>query len=328
MKNLSMSTSFVGQISIPPNLLAIDGITRSGKFWLAELISYFEGTDLVLHEPVLDFISIKAYYDELDKTSATDLLRNIVSHKCFITLIGRNLNTRLEDSSSIYHHPRRAVFLDRVHQMRDAGFEKLKKVNFDEVTFPMVTHDWLSVWGIQANAFPAMKLIRVERNPIDLAYAWYETGIGLKEMAFSHRFTKDGKSVPWFANGFYQSFKTQSEVDRIINSIAHLFDTALPVMNGLRNSPSENILITTYERLGEDIRTEVERISSYIGLRPIPEMVGFLATQEKKGRSKKIINEARVTKLKSLKETASSGSFQKLLDLSERYEVFQKSIGM
>ena len=323
-----MSNSFVGQISVPPNLLAIDGITRSGKFWLAELISYFEGTDLVLHEPVLDFISIKAHYGELDKTSATDLLRNIVSHKCFITLIGRNLNTRLEDSSSIYHHPRRAVFLNRVHQMRDAEFEKLKTVNFDEVTFPMVTHDWLSVWGIQANAFPAMKLIRVERNPIDLAYAWYDTGIGLKEMAFSHRYTRDGKSVPWFASNFYKNFENQSEVDRIINSIAHLFDTALPVMNGLRNSLGENILVTTYERLGEDIRTEVERISSYIGLRPIPEMVGFLATQEKKGRSKKIVHEARVTKLKSLKETASSGSFQRLLDLAERYEVFQKSIGI
>jgi hypothetical protein len=322
-----MNNSFVGQISIPPNLLAIDGITRSGKFWLAELITYFEGMEPVLHEPALDFISIKAHYGELDKTSAVGLFRNIVSHKCFITSIGRNLNTRLDDSSSIYHHPRRADFLNRVHQRRDAEFEKIKTVNFDEVTYPMLAHDWLSVWGVQANALPAMKLIRVERNPIDLAYAWYDTGIGLKEMAFSHRFTRDSKSVPWFASDFYQSFETQSEVDRIINSISHLFDTALPVMNSLLNSAGGNLLVTTYDRLGEDMRTEVERISSHIDLQPIAEMRGFLATQEKKGRSKLAVDEARVTKLESLKAMASHDSFEKLLDLAERYEIFAKTIG-
>lgn len=323
-----MNNAFVGHISIPPNLLAIDGITRSGKFWLAELITYFEGMELVLHEPVLDFISIKAHYGELEKTSSVDLFRNIVSHKCFTASIGRGLNTRLDDSSSIYRHPRRAVFLNRVHQMRDAEFEKLKTVNFNEATYPMLAHDWLSVWGIQAEALPAMKLIRVERNPIDLAYAWYDTGIGLNGMAFSHRFAWDGMSVPWFARDFARDFDGQSDVDRIINSVAHLFDTAVPVMNGLLGSNGGNLLVTSYERLGEDMQTEVERISSHIGLRALPEMRGFLATQEKKGRSKKIVDEARVTKLESLKETASHSSFQKLLDLAERYEIFQKTIGI
>lgn len=321
-----MSNSFVGQISIPPNLLAIDGITRSGKFWLAELITYFEGMEPVLHEPVLDFISIKAHYGELDKTSAVDLFRNIVSHKCFITSIGRNLNTRLDDSSSIYRHPRRADFLNRVHQMRGAEFEKIKTVNFDEVTYPMLAHDWLSVWGVQAAALPAMKLIRVERNPIDLVYAWYDTGIGLKEMVFAHRFTKDGKSVPWFANDFCENFESQSEVDRIINCIAHLFDTAFPVMNDLLNSADGNLLVTSYERLGEDMSAEVERISSHIGLRPIPQMTGFLATQEKKGRSRLIVDEARTRKLESLKAMTSRDSFAKLQTLVERYKEFARTI--
>jgi hypothetical protein len=324
---MSMSNSFVGQISIPPNLLAIDGITRSGKFWLAELITYFEGMEPVLHEPVLDFISIKAHYGELDKTSAVDLFRNIVSHKCFITSIGRNLNTRLDDSSSIYRHPRLAVFLNRSHQMRDTEFEKLKTVNFDVVCYPILAHDCLSVWGVQADAFPAMKLIRVERNPIDLAYAWYDTGIGLKDMAFSHRFTWDDQSIPWFAMDFARDFESQSEVDRIINSIAYLFDTAIPETNALLNSSGGNLLVTTYERLGEDMRAEVDRISSHIGLRPIPEMGGFLATQEKKGRSKLVVDDARTRKLESLKTMASRDGVKKLLALAERYEIFAREIG-
>lgn len=322
----SMSNSYVGQISIPPNLLAIDGITRSGKFWLAELITYFEGMEPVLHEPVLDFISIKAHFGELEKTSAIDLFRNIVSHKCLITSIGRGLNTRLADSSSIYRHPRREVFLNRVHQMRGTEFENVKVVDFGKVTYPILAHDWMSVWGVQAAALPAMKIIRVERNPIDLAYAWHDTGIGLKEMAFSHRYLLDGKSLPWFARDFGRDFEVQTEADRIINSISYLFDAASSAMDGLLKSGKGTLLITSYERLGGCLRTEVERISSHIGLRPLPEMEGYLATQSQKGRTRPILDEARARKLELLKSVASRVGFEKLLDLADRYERATKDV--
>lgn len=322
-----MNNSFVGQDSIPPNLLAIDGITRSGKFWLAELVTYFEGMEPVLHEPALDFISIKAHFGELEKSGAAELFRNIVSHKCFITSLGRNLNTRLGDSSSIYRHPRREVFLNRAHQIRDAEFEKVKVVDFSKVTYPLLAHDWMSVWGVQADALPDMKLIRVERNPVDLVYAWLDTGIGLKDMAFSHRFLLDGKSLPWFARDFGHGFEGLVEVDRIIGSIAFLFDSALPAIQRQLDSTDGTLLVTSYERLGSNLLEEVERISSHLGLRPLPEMEGFVATQSRKGREKAALDDARAGKLEKLKLIASRDGLDQLLDLANRYEIFARTIG-
>ena len=308
------------------NFFAIDGITRSGKFWLSELATYFERVEPVMHEPILDFISIKSYFGELEKASSIDIFRTALTYRCFATLIGRNLNTRFADSSSIYNHPRKSVFLNRTNLLTHAESENLKKPSFDEVVFPLLTHDWLSIWGVQLEAFPTMKLIRIERNPIDLVYAWYETSIGLNEMAFSHRFEKDGKSVPWFARSFYNNFESQSDVDRIIHSIGYLFDTSQSQIKSLLKNSSGNLLVTTYERLGDDMKTEAERISAYLKLLPIPEMSGFLSTQEKKGRSKLVLDKLRESKLESLKPLASAESFELLLDLAERYEVFVKSI--
>lgn len=322
-----MSNYFIGNISIPPHLIGIDGITRSGKFWLGDLITYFEGVEPVIHEPTLDYISIKAYYGELDKAAATELIKNIVSYKCFSSSIGRNLNFRLGDSSSVYNHPRRSELLNRVHQLRDATYEKLKPMRFEEACYPVLAHDWLSVWSVQAQALPGMKMIRVERNPIDLVYAWYETGIGRNDMAFSHRYICDGRSLPWFAKEFAREFPNQSEVDRIINSIAYLAELASPVMSASMRTSASALLVTSYERLGENPEAEVARISNFIERSPISAMSAFLQTQKAKGRSNSMLSQERAKKLEFIKTAASRKGLERLLDLTARYENFAKSIG-
>jgi hypothetical protein len=314
-----MSNSYVGHVSIPANLIAIDGITRSGKFWLAELMTYFDRMETILHEPVLDFISIKSYFGELESQSAIDLIRNIVSQKCFNTSIGRYVNFRLGDSSSIYRHPRSSVFLSRVHQIKSQEFENLKTVNLDEVVFPILAHDWMSVWGIQPQALPSMKIIRVERNPIDLVFAWFSTGIGLKEMSFNHRFIAGEKSIPWFASEFSQDFENQSEIDRIINSVLYLFESSRPVINKLLGLKNGRFLLTSYERMGENLGGEITRISSFIGLSTIPEMKGFVEMQKQKERSKKSLLEARTKKINVLKSMATKECFAKLVCANDRY---------
>ena len=314
-----MSNSYVGHVSIPANLIAIDGITRSGKFWLAELMTYFDRMETILHEPVLDFISIKSYFGELESQSAIDLIRNIVSQKCFNTSIGRYINFRLGDSSSIYRHPRSSVFLSRVHQIKSQEFENLKTVNLDEVVFPILAHDWLSVWGIQPQALPSMKLIRVERNPVDLVYAWFSTGIGLNEMSFSHRFIAHEKSIPWFASEFSLNFENQTETDRIINSVLYLFESSRPVIDKLLRLKSDKFLLTSYEMMGENLEEEISRISSFTGLTPIPEMRGFLEIQKQKERSKKSLLEARIKKINLLKSMATKECFDKLICENDRY---------
>jgi hypothetical protein len=322
-----MGNMFVGSLALPPNLFAIDGITRSGKFWLAEIIAYFDHMEPVIHEPVLDFISIQAAFGEIDQRTASELFKNIVSYKCFCSSIGRNLNQRLGDSSSIYNNPRRTVFLNRVHEIHDQAYEHLKPTNFSVAAYPVLGHDWLSVWGVQKAALPGIKVMRVERHPIDLTHAWHNTGIGRNDMAFSHRYSFEGRSLPWFASGFATEFDGMPEMDRIIHSIAWLSDAAYPVLNAAVGGGDADLLITSYERMGDDLTREVERIAAHIGLQPMPEMKGYIEQRKLKPRSDAALRDAREKKLALIRSLASDRAVTRLLELSERYEAFAARLG-
>ncbi len=311
--------TLTGILSFPNNLMIIDGITRSGKFWLADFMGYFENVEPVIHEASMDYVAIRAFYNELDQDAAREILRNMVSNKCFSISIGRELNFRLADSSSIYHNPQRSKYLNRVHSLPDRNFENLKTVDYTEVTFPILSHDWLSIWGVQQEAFPDIKIVRVERNPVDLVYAWLDTGIGLGQMAFGHRLEYNNKTYPWFAMDFCDKYDQLTDAERIILSISYLCNSAWANIKRLKEKRG-SIICTSYERMGEQPEAEMNRISDFIGRKQLPVMDSFIALQGRKNRSVEQLRIGRERKINFIGERCSDSFMNMLTDLQQEYE--------
>jgi hypothetical protein len=314
-----MKNTLVGSLSFPDNLMIIDGITRSGKFWLADFIGYYENVEPVIHEASMDYVALSAFFKELDQNSAKEILRNIVSNKCFNISIGRDLNFRLADSSSIYHNPKRTNYLNRVHLLPEKKFENLKTVDYKEVTFPILSHDWLSIWGIQQKAFPGIKIIRVERNPVDLVYAWLDTGIGLGQMAFGHRISYNNNTYPWFAKDFLGQYNQLADAERVILSISYLCKSAWRNIKMLQER-GESIICTSFERMGDQPAIEMNRISEFIGRKQLPAMDSFITSQLMKNRSAEQLRISRKNKLSFITERCSPVFCNKLSELQQEYE--------
>jgi hypothetical protein len=314
-----MKKSLNGSYLFPDNLIIIDGITRSGKFWLADFFGYFENVEPVIHEATMDYICISTFFNELDYCQAKEILRNIVSNKCFNISIGRDLNFRLADSSSIYNNPQRVKYLNRVHSLPDKSFENLKFVDYKNVTFPILSHDWLSIWGVQNEAFPEIKIVRVERNPVDLVFSWLDTRIGIGDMAFGHRCSFDNKTYPWFAIDFIDKFDRLSNTERIILSISYLCKSAWGNIKRLKKN-GKSIICTSYEMLGEQPDIEMNRISNFIGRNIISEMDTFITQQRKKNRSYVQLKSAREEKLSLIANSTSEPYMKILIELQHDYE--------
>ncbi len=314
-----MKKTLIGTLSFPDNLMIIDGVTRSGKFWLADFMGYFENVEPVIHEASMDYIAIRAFFNDLDQDSAKEILRNMVSNKCFSISIGRELNFRLADSSSIYHNPQRSKYLNRVHSLPDQNFENLKTVDYREVTFPILSHDWLSIWGVQQEAFPGIKIVRVERNPVDLVYAWLDTGIGLGQMAFGHRLGYNNKTYPWFAMDFCDKYDQLTDAERIILSISYLCNSAWANIKRLKEQGG-SIICTSYERMGEQPAVEMNRISDFTGRKQLPVMDSLIMLQGRKNRSIEQLRTTRERKISFIAERCSLAFMNILTDLQLEYE--------
>src|SRR3989344_7801208 len=95
------------------NLLIIEGITRSGKFLLANILSGIEEIEPVQYSGLLEQIPFLVSFGLIEQNTAKQLLRCEVDMRCYEMLIGRNLNYRLSDKSSIYNIPNYRKFLAR-----------------------------------------------------------------------------------------------------------------------------------------------------------------------------------------------------------------------
>src|SRR3989344_7810715 len=94
-------------------LLLIEGISRSGKFLLSDLLAGFPGVEPVQTHVGLDNLPVLSALGFVDEAGAREFLRCEVDVYCYEALIGRLLNHRKTDKSSIFKHPRYKEFLAR-----------------------------------------------------------------------------------------------------------------------------------------------------------------------------------------------------------------------
>ena len=183
------------------NLLIIEGITRAGKFLLANLMPAFDGIEPIQYHGLLEEIPFLEKFGFIDRATAQEILRCEIDLHTYDMLIGRNLNHRKSDKSSIFNHPQSEAYLARTDEPDgDAAIRKFYKQN---PYCLYIMHELMPNIGICFDTFPTMRVLSIRRSPLDLVYSWHCRGNG-------HRYGIDPKvfvitldsphgPIPWFA---------------------------------------------------------------------------------------------------------------------------------
>ena len=153
------------------NLIIVDGLTRSGKFFLGKIISGLNNIDFLQYSYILDYLPYMATLNAISTDGAISLLRSVVDQSCYDQSIGRNLNLRFDDRSSIYNSPD----FDRYILRSKSEFSRERIVKYlsdKDQHFLFVLHNNLASANIMFKAFPDIKIVHLLRNPVDLVYSW------------------------------------------------------------------------------------------------------------------------------------------------------------
>ncbi|MDP3710335.1 MAG: sulfotransferase domain-containing protein [bacterium] len=252
------------------NLLLLDGITRSGKFLLANIISSFSNIEPVQYYGLLEHIPFFEKFGLMDKDTSKELLQCEIDFHCYETLIGRNLNHRKTDKSSIYHNPQSQSYIQRSGEKNIdlllKNFHNKKPYSF------FITHEILPHINIYLEAFPKIKIIVIERNAIDLVYSWWRRGIGTRIGNDPIMFqiplrNNNGPAAPWYAQSWGKKYHSLSEVDRIIFSIKTLKELYQKAYRKLTSEQRKKILFIDYDNLLINPDKVTEAISSFLQLK-------------------------------------------------------------
>ena len=257
--------------SLVTNLLVLEGISRSGKFLLANLINGLQDIEPVQGRISLEQIAFLERFGLIEKKTAQEMVKVLVDAYTYDGLIGRNLNFRRSDKSSIFNNPRFEELRKRT-TTPDGDAALYAYYRMHAYSF-FILHELLPNIKLFFAAFPNMKVVSLRRNPVDLVYSLYKRGYGTK-IKDSRFFTMVPMAtnrgiVPWYAADWKKNFYSYAPMDRVIKTVAALSGMYASSYKKLSAARRKQILFESYEDILSDPQRVVNDVS---GLKADPAM--------------------------------------------------------
>ena len=301
-------------------VLFLDGVGRAGKFLLGKICSNFERVETFQYVESLEHIPILDSLNLVEKSAAISMMQIILDSSIYNLAIGRGLNLRKKDSSSVLLATDYKKYLDRAKNKDGINaIFKLKKL--DRLPSFLI-HECLPHISFFLEVFPYLQMIHIQRHPIDLSYSWLHRGwgkrYGVDPLAFIPTIKNNNGPAPWFTRNWKRDYMEMSEVDRVINSICTLQNLTLQSYDKLNKKMKKKILIISYEDFFSNPNLIINKLSTFLRSKPLPNMKEIL---EREGCPKEIPINARITKFEELVKIATPNSIKELTECSNKYDV-------
>jgi hypothetical protein len=252
------------------DLLLVDGLARSGKMVTSKLVSHMEGIEFIqVREPV-DQVPMMYGLGQFDAASASAFLRLQLDVAIHDRAIGRNLNLRASDGTTLLNASDLTEFTRRAEEPSDAA-ALATFLESGQVPF-FFTHQVLPFISLFFDISQNLRVLEVVRHPVTLAASWYRRGWGERWGTDPRVFTvmadRGGHAVPWFALDWADAFIDGPPMDRVLRSVLELIRACDSGVENLSAAQCKRILFVPYERLIGETATTIEVISGFLGVRP------------------------------------------------------------
>ena len=262
--------------------ILVDGVTRAGKFMLANVVASLERIEFFQYPHLLETVLYFHRLGKIDFYTARELLHLDFNMNTLNMAFGRALNSRKFDLSCIENsidsekYKRRAATEDR--NLLLSEYKREKRIPF------FINHEGLSNMDSLFRIFPKVKVLNALRDPITLIDSWYRRGWGSRIgndfsvgwASFDYR----GSPVPWWAVNWADEYLTVSEMDRCLKSIYTLVSMAKESFERAPNHYKERVLLIAFERIVVDPHAEIKRIEKFLDVKAMNGIAGVLKREK------------------------------------------------
>lgn len=247
--------------------LIVDGISRSGKFMLAGVVSAFEGVEFIQYPMLLENLPYLVRFGKLDFDTCRILLQTDLDYAAYNMMIGRTLNTRRTDATSVHKSLDSAALLARADREDEpAMVEEFLAAKRLPLFF---CHEGLCNMGVILRSLPKAKVIHIMRDPAALALSWHKKGYGKRWGAdpkiVSIAFDTPHGTVPWFAVDAAKDYVEAGEMERVVLCLSEIMRMSRESLESLSPEDRRRILFLAFEPFTANPEPSLERIGRFTG---------------------------------------------------------------
>jgi hypothetical protein len=301
------------------DVVFISGLTRSGKTLLCPIISSFCNSEKINLEPNFENLLELKQIECIREDTLVYLLRSFMNLMIYNDAIGRNVNFRQDDYTSVWNYVDPSAYMSRLN--KTDGDSVCLEINNSNRLFPIMLHDGLWHAEYIFKAFPKSKIIHMQRHPVDLVYSWSRKGYGgsffesLRSNIVTYLF--NNKVVPYYAFKWEEEYLSLDEVDRVIHMINKLLNHHIIAYNKLSKGEQKQVFCVNHQRLATYTHEVIEEIEVFLESEMTEHTSDVL---KRENCPREFFPTERRDKLKYIKSKCSITSFNLLNSMIDAYD--------
>lgn len=272
---------FVRDSQLLYKLLLVDGIGRSGKVMVSQILTGFDSVEKQEYNEFIEYISLAYKYKKISQDMAQSILKTQMDAELYNIMIGRNINSRFTDYTSIQKFHSQEKYISR--QSLLDGPVVAKRTKAEKPVYLNWCHDLINKSELVFKTFEdKLNLIYINRNPIDIIFEWDKKNFGERisndPTDLTYLVKYNGSVVPETAIGWEKEYIDSKPLERIIKMIYTSMKRNLEII--AKSQENKNLLIFNFEDIVTDPKNFIKFISNYLELDTLPIMNNIL-TEEK-----------------------------------------------
>lgn len=262
-------------------LLIVDGITRSGKFMLSHVVGAFEGVEFIQYPILLDNLPYLVRFGKLDFETCKILLQTDLDYAAYNMMIGRCLNTRRSDITSVHNSVESEALLARA--VREDEPAMVGEFLAGKRLPLFFCHEGMCNMGVILGSLPEAKVIHILRDPAAVVLSWHKKGYGRRWGAdpkiVSIAFETEHGTVPWYAVDAAKDYAEAGEMERIVLCLDRIMKMSREGFEALTPAQKARILFLSFEGFTADPEPGLVKLERFTGKRRHPGLPAVLARE-------------------------------------------------
>jgi len=213
-------TKVIRQKQLSEKIVIVDGQPGCGKTMLSPIIASMNRVELLSYAVEIELICRLSHLKKIDNDAAIAMVRMLVDHKLYQTMMGRDTNFRYSDLSSVFQDSNPWRYFKRIFQKGDLVTPE--KIKNERPILNLTTHDLLG-WSnpVLSGLGEAVLFIEVVRHPL---YMVKQLQLNMQRLVNNARDIEvnieyKGKQLPYFAHGWEEQFLNANSMEKAVTFI-------------------------------------------------------------------------------------------------------------
>ena len=210
----------IRQKQLTEKIVIVDGQPGCGKTLLSPIITTFQRVEILSYAFEVEFICRLFHLNKIDIDAAIAMVRMLIDHKLYQTMMGRDTNFRYRDLSSVFNDANPWRYFKRIFQEGEMIIPD--RIKNERPILNITTHDLLSRSDpILSGLGDVTLLVEVVRHPL---YMVKQQQLNMERLVDNARDIQinieyEGRQLPYFAQGWEEQFIKANTMEQAVYCI-------------------------------------------------------------------------------------------------------------